>query len=105
MSIPPVLKRLVFEIPDFVTAGFCADAIRRAEALGFEPATITTENGVEITPEIRYNDRVVFDDDVMAATLWARTSPMFSLPLERRLCSTIRCPTGGIRLLRARNMC
>ena len=61
MAIPSVLEHLVFEIPDFLDAGFCDRLIERADALGFKAATITSENGVSIAPEIRNNDRVRFD--------------------------------------------
>lgn len=77
MTIPSVLEHLVIEISDFVDAGFCAHVIDRASNIGYEPATITSENGVSIIPEIRNNDRVIFDDFDFANELWSRASPFF----------------------------
>lgn len=75
MAIPLVLERLVIEIPEFVDAAFCSGVIDRANGNGFEPATITTEDGVSVTPDIRNNDRVIFDDFDLANELWAKISP------------------------------
>lgn len=82
MTIPSVLERLVFEIPEFADASFCTQVIDRANALGFEPATITSENGTLVTPEIRNNDRVIFDDVDFAEELWLRTSTRFLEPFK-----------------------
>ena len=62
MTIPSVLEHLVIEISEFVDAGFCGRVIDRASTIGFERATITSENGISVSPEIRNNDRVIFDD-------------------------------------------
>lgn len=77
MTIPSVLEHLVLEISEFASNSFCAGIIARADTLGFEPATITSEHGVTITPEIRNNDRVIFDDVDLANTLWHKVSPHF----------------------------
>lgn len=82
MTIPAVLAHLVFEIPEFVDAAFCQRVIDRANALGFEPATITSENGTSVTPEIRNNDRVIFDDPDFAAALWLRIARHFQRPFK-----------------------
>lgn len=77
MTIPSVLEHLVLEIPEFVDMKFCARVIDRAITMGFEPATITSENGVSVTPEIRNNDRAIFDDIDLADELWLRVSSHF----------------------------
>ena len=82
MTIPSVLEHLVFEIPEFANARFCSQVIDRANALGFEPATITSENGTLVTPEIRNNDRVIFDDVDFAEKLWVRISSLFREPFK-----------------------
>jgi len=82
MTIPSVLEHLVFEISEFADTGFCNRVIGRANALGFEPATITSENGTLVTPEIRNNDRVIFDDVDFAEDLWLRVSSHFQKPFK-----------------------
>lgn len=77
MTIPSVLENLVIEISEFVDAGFCSRVIDRASTIGFERATITSENGISVSPEIRNNDRVIFDDIDLADELWSRISPHF----------------------------
>jgi hypothetical protein len=77
MPIPSVLEHLVFEISEFADAGFCSQVINRATKLGFEPATITSENGTSVTPDIRNNDRVIFDDVDFAEELWPQVSRNF----------------------------
>jgi prolyl 4-hydroxylase len=82
MSIPSVLEHLVFEITEFADADFCNRIIDRAAVLGFEPATITSENGILVAPEIRNNDRVIFDDADVAEKLWLRVSSRFEKPFK-----------------------
>ncbi|MEO9864130.1 MAG: 2OG-Fe(II) oxygenase [Yoonia sp.] len=82
MTIPSVLEHLVFEISEFADTDFCNRVIDRANAIGFEPATITSENGTLITPEIRNNDRVIFDDVGFAEKIWLRVSPHFRKPFK-----------------------
>ncbi|MCR9058127.1 2OG-Fe(II) oxygenase [Roseibium album] len=82
MPIPSVLEHLVFEISEFADAGFCNRVIDRANDLGFQPATITSESGTSVTPEIRNNDRVIFDDVEFANELWIRVSPNFRHPFK-----------------------
>jgi prolyl 4-hydroxylase len=82
MTIPLVLEHLVFELSEFTDAAFCNRVIDRANHLGFEPATITSENGTSVTPDIRNNDRVIFDDVDFANELWLRISPYFQKPFK-----------------------
>ncbi|MBT8154732.1 2OG-Fe(II) oxygenase [Epibacterium ulvae] len=82
MTIPSVLERLVFEISEFADKDFCNRVIDRANAIGFEPATITSENGTLVAPEIRNNDRVIFDDVAFAEEVWLRVSSHFRKPFK-----------------------
>ncbi|PTX54014.1 2-oxoglutarate-Fe(II)-dependent oxygenase superfamily protein [Litoreibacter ponti] len=82
MSIPADIAHLVIEAPDFVAPGFCDRIIARATAIGFEPATITSEHGTGIAPEIRNNERVIFDDPDLARTLWLRAASHFAQPFK-----------------------
>ncbi|MBJ2154102.1 2OG-Fe(II) oxygenase [Paracoccus sp. IB05] len=82
MAVPAVLKNLVLEVPDFETPEFCRGIVARANSLGFQPATITSENGTQVVLEIRNNDRVIFDDPVLAKTLWHKVNSYFQAPFR-----------------------
>jgi hypothetical protein len=80
---------LVFTIADVVGAAECEAAIVRAEQIGFDAAPITTAAGFVMRPDVRNNDRAMFDDVELAAELFARIREL----LPRRMCG--RRP-GGI---------
>lgn len=60
----------------------CAAQIARIEQLGPTFAPITTGRGFVERPDIRNNDRVIFDDATFAADLFERLAP--HLPMQRR---------------------
>ncbi|MEP4036327.1 2OG-Fe(II) oxygenase [Pseudophaeobacter sp.] len=82
MSIPEVLCDRVFEAAKFLSEDFCKQMILRASDIGFEEATISTEYGVRMVPEIRNNDRVIIDDPSLAQALWQDAAAMFSRPFK-----------------------
>ena len=63
---------LVWTIPGVLSAAECRDAIARIEQLGPLAAPITTPRGFEMRPDVRNNERVMFDDVELAARLFAR---------------------------------
>ncbi len=63
---------LAWTLPDVLTRDECAAAIARIEALGPVDAPITTAAGFEMRPDVRNNQRVMFDDPALAALLYAR---------------------------------
>ena len=63
---------LVWTIPAVMNAGECADAIARIEQLGPAVAPISTPQGFEMRPDVRNNERVMFDDVDLAQRLFAR---------------------------------
>lgn len=65
-------KPLLWTIDDLCTPAECADLVARIEAAKPAPAPITTGRGFVMRPEIRNNERVVFDDIELAARLFAR---------------------------------
>ncbi len=77
MSIPMVLKHRVIEAPNFVSTKFCQRRIQHALELGFHAATITSEQGTKVIPDIRNNDRVIFDDAHFANELWQKVKVYF----------------------------
>ncbi|HEX3764150.1 MAG TPA: 2OG-Fe(II) oxygenase [Kofleriaceae bacterium] len=63
---------LVFTVADVYSAAECDAAIARTEQMGFAAAPITTAVGFVMRPDIRNNERVMFDDVELAAELFAR---------------------------------
>lgn len=64
------LKKNIFLIENFWTADQCDDYIQRTEAIGYEPATIQTDNGPRLVDFVRNNNRVVYKDIELARRLW-----------------------------------
>lgn len=69
---------LAWMVPGVLAPAECAATIARIEALGPTDAPITTAAGFVMRPDVRNNQRVMFDDPELAATLFARIAP--SLP-------------------------
>jgi prolyl 4-hydroxylase len=63
---------LVWTIPDVMSAAECRDAISRIEHLGPAAAPVSTSRGMVMMPDVRNNERVMFDDVDLAARLFAR---------------------------------
>ena len=70
----------VFVIRDFLSTGECADLIRRSEGLAWEVGTL----GGEVVEQARNNERVLFDDPVLAADLFARARPLLPAAVDGR---------------------
>lgn len=62
----------------------CARMIERIDALGPEAAPITTARGPVMRPDIRNNERAIFDDPALAHTLFERLSD--TRAITPRLC-------------------
>src|SRR5580704_12686621 len=73
---------LAFTVPRVLSASECAAMIARIDALGPSDAPITTDRGFVMMPEVRNNQRVMFDDHELAADLYAR----LSAALPERVC-------------------
>ena len=63
---------LVATIANVLSPVECTEAIARIESLGPTAAPITTSRGFVMAPNIRNNERVMFDDPALAAQLFAR---------------------------------
>lgn len=63
---------VLWTVPELFTPVECAAYIARIEAAAPAPAPITTLRGAQMRPDIRNNDRVVFDDAELAALLLAK---------------------------------
>ena len=64
-------------IRDVLTQPECEALIARAEAVGFEAATINTRSGAKRDEQTRDNDRVIVDDVNLASDLWVGSPAMF----------------------------
>lgn len=65
-------KPLVWTVPGFLSAEACRDLVARTEAQGCEAAPVTTGRGFVMRPDIRNNDRAIFEDVALAAVLFDR---------------------------------
>jgi prolyl 4-hydroxylase len=63
---------LVVTVPAVLGAAECAAMIARIEDLGPAAAPVTTDRGFAMMPDVRNNERVMFDDVALAAELYVR---------------------------------
>ena len=63
-----------FVVDDALTPDECDALVARVEALQPAPAPLTTARGFVMRPDVRDNDRVLFDDAALAATIYARVA-------------------------------
>ena len=73
---------LAFTVDDVLSRDECTAMVARIEALGPTDAPITTDRGFVMMPEVRSNQRVMFDDRELAAELYAR----LAAALPERVC-------------------
>jgi hypothetical protein len=85
---------LVFTMADVFSPAECEATIVRAEQLGFDAAPITTGAGFAMRPDVRNNDRAMFEDAALSASLFDRIRDA----VPRRLCG--RKPVGVNELFR-----
>lgn len=74
----------VFVVHDFFSADECDAAVARAEAAGFEEATITTSAGPVMNKGMRDNARAILDDPDEAARLYERARPFLPAVVLRQ---------------------
>jgi hypothetical protein len=71
---------VAWTLPDVLTPAECTATIARIEELGPTDAPITTYTGYVMRPDIRNNQRVIFDDPGLADLLFGRVAA--SLPAQ-----------------------
>jgi predicted 2-oxoglutarate/Fe(II)-dependent dioxygenase YbiX len=76
------IKPGAFTLEQIFTRDECQAMIRRTENLGFATATVTIAGSTQNLPGVRNNDRVKFEDEVLAARLWQRLAPHIPAQLE-----------------------
>ncbi|MCA9034600.1 MAG: 2OG-Fe(II) oxygenase [Planctomycetaceae bacterium] len=64
----------IIKVPGVLSEVECNLLIERIESMGPTTATVNTLSGTQVKPRIRNNDRVIFDDDSLAALLMERLS-------------------------------
>lgn len=79
-----IIEGQIWTIDEFFSPQECADFIAHSEERRYEKAAISTAQGALVRPEIRNNDRVIWDDAELAQHLWARVKTCVPDPLENR---------------------
>ena len=64
----------LFTINNILSPQECQEYIALTEQAGYCAATITTNKGFELRPDIRNNERVILDDFEIAKHLWQRVT-------------------------------
>lgn len=62
----------IFLIRNFLSPEECALLIQKSEERGYEEAAISTPLGQVVAKDVRNNDRILWDDAVLAAEWWER---------------------------------
>ena len=96
------MKRLIAEprapfttlLDDVLTQAECEALIERVDALSPAVAPITTARGFEMRPDIRNNERVIFDDPALALALFERLGGAVPAGLEDRDAEPLGRPCG-----------
>jgi hypothetical protein len=65
----------LFTVADLIAVDECRELIERGEAIGFEAASVSTPSGPKMMANVRTNDRVTFEDPILAEWLWQRVKP------------------------------
>lgn len=65
----------IYTIDNFWTSQKCEAFISKSEAIGYEPATVTTEKGQKLIEEVRNNNRILHNDAILANTIWRELEP------------------------------
>ena len=67
------LENPIFTVPNVLSKAECAEYIALTENIGYTPAGLTVgQDEYVMAPSIRNNDRVILDDEELAANLWHR---------------------------------
>ena len=74
----------IHTLPRALNRARCQELIAYAESLGFGDAPVTTAHGPVMRKDIRNNDRVMTDDESLAAELWAAISEVAPSYKERQ---------------------
>ncbi|MFN8284166.1 MAG: 2OG-Fe(II) oxygenase [Chitinophagales bacterium] len=70
------LSSSIYTINNFWSEQECLDFISKSESIGYEPATVDTENGQIIVEHVRNNERIIYTDNILASTLWQKLNSL-----------------------------
>ncbi|MFP5392969.1 MAG: prolyl hydroxylase family protein [Gammaproteobacteria bacterium] len=76
-----------FVIENFFSSALCQHYITLGEEMGFRPSDVGFPDGARRAEEVRNNDRVVFEDATLAATLFERARPLLPPAIDHRVLS------------------
>ncbi|NRR29111.1 2OG-Fe(II) oxygenase [Oxalobacteraceae bacterium] len=62
----------VYIIENYLSAAMCQHYIAMGEEIGYAPSEVNFQDGSRRAEDIRNNDRVIFDDPALAASLFER---------------------------------
>jgi prolyl 4-hydroxylase len=65
-----------FIIENYLSPALCQHYIAMGEEIGFAPSEVNFQGGSRRAEDIRNNDRVIFDDPALAASLFERASAL-----------------------------
>jgi prolyl 4-hydroxylase len=65
-------KPLFWIVDDALTDEACSRLIQRAEKIGFDEATVNLIGGDTMRKDLRNNDRIIMDDEELAASIFNR---------------------------------
>jgi prolyl 4-hydroxylase len=69
------LHEEIFIVEDFISSEECENFIAKSESIGFETATVKIDGVQQLFTGIRNNERVMFEDLILAESLWQRAKP------------------------------
>lgn len=67
-----MITNKIFTIENIISVKECQDYIELTERAGYCAATINTNKGFELRPDIRNNERVIIDNFEIAKNLWKK---------------------------------
>jgi hypothetical protein len=65
-----------FIIENYLSAAMCQHYIAMGEEMGYVPSEVNFRDGSRRAEDVRNNDRVIFDDPALAASLFDRARPL-----------------------------
>lgn len=74
--------RFKFTLENFLTPEECKAFIDRSEAIGYSESLIRTASGEVMNKDVRDNDRVIFDDQELANSLFERVKQYLPQELD-----------------------
>ncbi len=77
-----VVPGSIWTIDGFFSPEECAASIAQSEHRGYQEALVNTSLGAMRRPEVRNNDRVIWDDEALSSRLWLRLRPLASSSVE-----------------------